>query len=185
MEVFSSLLGTCLTGFTRKSHWLVGSYGMINIWQTAEILHQLEMKPSTEEEQLTLDGILLLLGGSGHQVHILQTQICLTDAIPCSLPETTLETAFRSKRIKRITLVHEACVPSVELILPAPEVTLVNLVVHHIVDTHSWDIILTPVPGRVPVTLGEVRNTEIKLLCKALEILEILESSLCRYIRFR
>ena len=31
------------------------------------------MKPSTEEEQLTLDGILLLLGGSRHQVHITQT----------------------------------------------------------------------------------------------------------------
>ena len=65
---------------------------MINIWQTTEILHQLEMKPSTEEEQLTLDGILLLLGGSRHQVHILQAQICLTDAIPCSLPKTTRKT---------------------------------------------------------------------------------------------
>ena len=181
MEVFSSLLGTCLTGFTRKSHWLVGSYGMINIWQTAEILHQLEMKPSTEEEQLTLDGILLLLGGSRHQVHILQTQICLTDTIPCSLPEATAKTVVR---IKRITLIHEACMPSVVLILPAPEVTLVNLVAHVKIDTHSLDIILTPVPGRCPVALGEVRNTEIKLLCKALEILEILESSLWRYIRF-
>ena len=65
---------------------------MINIWQTTEILHQLEMKPSTEEEQLTLDGILLLLGGSRHQVHILQTQICFTDAIPCSLPKATRKT---------------------------------------------------------------------------------------------
>ena len=63
-----------------------------------------------------------------------------------------------------------------------PEVTLVNLVAHEVVVTHSLDIILTPVPTRCPVTLGEVRNTEIKLLCKALEILEILESSLWRYI---
>ena len=139
------------------------------------------MKPSTEEEQLTLDGILLLLGGSRHQVHILQTQICLTDTVPCSLPETTLETVIR---IKRISLIHEACAPSVKLFLPAPEVTLVNLVAHEVVVTHSLDIILTPVPTRCPVTLGEVRNTEIKLLCKALEILEILESSLWRYIRF-
>ena len=157
---------------------------MVNIWQTAEILHQLEMKPSTEEKQLTLDGILFLLSSSSHQVHILQTQISLTDTIPCSLPETTLETAIRSIRIKRITLVHEACAPSVIFLLPAPEVTLVNLVAHVKIDTHSHDIILTPVPGRSPVTLGEVRNTEIKLFCKALEILEILESSLWRYIRF-
>ena len=55
---------------------------MINIGQTAEVDDLLQMPPGTHKEQLTLDKVLFLLGSIGQFVHILQTEVHLTDHIP-------------------------------------------------------------------------------------------------------
>ena len=142
-EILRSLVGTCLVRFTRKCHRLIGSNRSIQIGKTTEILHQHEVEPSTEEEELSFNSVLLFLRSSRHKIHVLKTYVTLTDTIPCSRPKSAFETVIR---IECLTRLHKARSPTVKFFLPAPEVTLVNFIAHVIVDTNGHDIVLTPVP---------------------------------------
>ena len=46
---------------------------LVNIGKTAKILHQFLVPPCTEEVELTLDEVTLLLRGTGHQCKVLKT----------------------------------------------------------------------------------------------------------------
>ncbi len=104
-EILGSLVGTCLVRFTRKCHRLIGSNRSIQIGKTTEILHQHEVEPATEEEELSLDSVLLFLRSSRHKIHVLKTYVTLTDAIPGSRPKSTFETVVR---IECLTRLHKA-----------------------------------------------------------------------------
>ena len=144
---------------------------MVDIWQTAEILHQLEMEPATEEQQLSADEVLLLLCGIGQLVHILQSHIGLADTIPGCRPQFVIEVATTGIE----TAIQPATAPTIKLLLPMPEVALVYGIDHVIVDTYILYLVFTPVPRiGIVATLHKVGDTLVQLFHKALEVTPVL-----------
>ena len=66
--------------------------------------------------------------------------------------------------------------------LPAPEVALVDLVDHVIVDADILQFILTPVPRVGPITFVELGDTVVEFFGESLEVLEVLEGICRRHI---
>ena len=171
-EVFGTFLRTLLEGETWQVERTGSRNHMVHIRETTEINHLLQMPPGTEEEQLTLDEVFLLLGRIGHLIQILQTEVHLTDAIPSMLQGMS---EFICRR--RIQLV---------VAVPVTIVTQIEVSCYMAVATTSiHNLILTPVEGAAPEVGFLVRNTVVGFLHKALEAFEVLERHLRVYIRIR
>ena len=139
------------------------------------------MPPGTEEEQLTLDEVFLLLGRIGHLIQILQTEVHLTDAIPSMLQGMS---EFICRR--RIQVATSTMQITLVVAVPVTIVTQIEVSCYMAVATTSiHNLILTPVEGAAPEVGFLVRNTVVGFLHKALEAFEVLERHLRVYIRIR
>ena len=180
-EVFGTFLRTLLEGETWQVERTGSRNHMVHIRETTEINHLLQMPPGTEEEQLTLDEVFLLLGRIGHLIQILQTEVHLTDAIP-SMLQGMSEFICR-RRIQIITIPVQI---ALVVLIPIAIVTQIEVSgLMAVTTTGIHYLILTPVEGAAPEVGFLVRNTVVGFLHKALEAFEVLERHLRVHIRIR
>ena len=157
---------------TRTCQLTTGVHHLIDIRKTTEILHQHEVIPSAEEEKLSFDCLLLLKRSVCKQFEIFKTHVTLADSPPCAWPQALVETILCVWL--EIFAVEPSGAPAVEFRLPAPEVTLINLIDHVIVDIGADNLVVTPVEGVGPIAFVKKRYVVVEQLHKTLEVGKIL-----------
>ena len=151
---------------------------LVNIGKTAKILHQFLVPPCTEEVELTLDEVTLLLRGTGHQCEVLKAQVTFADAIEGMSPNTMAELVI-SGRVDTIASEVGLCIA-----IPVLQVAQVHLVAEvRIAFACIHNLVFTPVESRTPVATLLVGDAVVDLLDKSLEVGEVLEGNFCRHLR--
>ena len=139
------------------------------------------MEPSAEEVELPGQEVFLLFR-TGKPVKVGYAHVGLADAIPAGRPQAVAEAVAPGLEV---VAVHPTALPAVEAALPSPEVTVVYLVDHVIVDAHVLYFVFSPVPRVGPITLVEFGNAVVKLFGESLKVLEVFVGIHIRDVRVR
>ena len=184
-EQFSSLgkiSSNAFAAFAVRETWLSQSLAtveyLVDIGKTAQILNKLLVPPCTEEVELTLDEVTLLLCGTGHQCEVLKTQVTFADAIEGVSPNTMAELVI-SGRVDTIASEVGLCIA-----IPVLQVAQVHLVAEvRIAFARIHNLVFTPVESRTPVAALLVGDAVVDLLDISLEVGEVLEGDFRRHLR--
>ena len=116
-EVGCGEIGTVVVGETGQGE-LAAREHFVDVGETAEVLHELEVEKSAEEEKLSAYDVSLLLSGLGETVEVGQAEVGLADTVPCALPEggaVAHMSGIGSIVGGEVADVHESALPSVML----------------------------------------------------------------------
>ena len=145
---------------------------VIDIRQSAEILHKHEMEPSTEEIKLSFYQIFFFLCGIYQLIEVSYTEISFTDTIPHEGPHAFLHTVIVGSSTSTI---HPVGSPTVVFLLPSPEVAIIHLITHEPCRAGYNDFVFAPIEVRLPIVAMEKWYAIIQFFGKSLEITEVLE----------
>ena len=168
--------------FAVRETWLIQGLTtvehLVDIGKTSQILNKLFVPPCTEEVELALNEVTLLLRGTGHQCEVLKTQVTFADAIEGMSPNTMAELVISG----RVDIT--ASEVGLRIAIPVLQVAQVHLVAEvRIAFARIHDLVFTPVESRTPEAALLIGDTVVDLLDKSLEVGEVLEGDFSRHLR--